>query len=806
MPYKLILLLCFIPALSFAQKLPSVEEKTNGLKKYDGFMDFYWDEANGKIWLDINKLDSEMLYLTSLPAGLGSNDIGLDRGKLGHSRIVKFKRVGRKVMMIEPNYNYRAVTQDKAEQRAVELSFAQSTLWGFTVEAESNGHLLVDATDFMMRDVMQATNVIREMKQGNFSLDKSRSAIYIEGTKNFPLNTEMEASLTFVNTDGQVGDFVSSVAPSPEAFTVRMHHSFVQLPDSDYQPRVFDPRSSFFGTSYFDYSTPVSEPIRKYLISRHRLKKKDPQTARSEAVKPIVYYLDAGTPEPIRSALMEGAKWWNQAFEAAGYINAFQVKLLPADADPMDIRYNMINWVHRSTRGWSYGEGVVDPRTGEIIKGNVTLGSLRVRQDYLIAQGILAPFENGMPAEDKMLKMALARLSQLAAHEVGHTLGLMHNYAASVSNRASVMDYPHPAISLNTAGQFDLSDAYAKGIGEWDKIAITWGYSDLRNTSNEKEALDNILKSAAVKGYQFISDRDANSPGGLHPFAHLWDNGKSAVEELRHVMKVREKALSQFGENNIRPGQAMSTLEDVLVPVYLYHRYQITAATKLVGGLNYTYALRGDGQLITKPLSKEEQLKALEAILDCIDPKALALPETIIKLIPPQPEGYYSSKEQFRKRTGIAFDALSPAETAADLPFSFLFNSARLNRLVEFKVQYGGLGLDDMIKTILDRTWMAPRRKGMEGLIQMQTEQIILTYLLSSSVDESTSFISRGIINKTISDLKKFIEARSKSTTDITYAGHLLLALERMKAPEKARPTLHSSIPPGAPIGCDSDQ
>ncbi|MFL5810421.1 MAG: zinc-dependent metalloprotease, partial [Flavisolibacter sp.] len=750
-----LLVLCFtsIPFFLFAQKLPTIEEKTNGLKKYEGFFNFYWDDATGKIWLDIQKLDSEILYVSSLPAGLGSNDIGLDRGLLNDTKIVKFSRVGRKILMIEPNYNYRATSNDIAEQRAAEQSFAQSTIWGFSVEAESNGHMLVDATDFLLRDAVHAANRIRNMRQGNYSLDKSRSAIYLPRTKNFPLNSEFESTITLVNTDGVVGNFVQWVTPDAEAITIRMHHSFVQLPDKAYKPRVFDPRSSFIPVSYFDYSTPVSEPIDKYLVMRHRLEKKDPGAARSEAVKPIVYYLDNGTPEPIRSALLEGARWWNQAFEAAGFINAFQVKVLPDTADPMDIRYNMINWVHRSTRGWSYGAAVVDPRTGEIIKGNVTLGSLRVRQDYLIAQGLLAPFENGMPADDKMLKMALARLSQLAAHEVGHTIGLMHNYAASVSGRASVMDYPPPTVTLNTNGEIDLSNAYAKGIGEWDKVSIAWGYSDFVPGTNEKAALDKILSDAERKGLQFISDRDARAPGGLHPQAHLWDNGSNAVDELKTVMQVRAKALQQFGEKNIRTGMPMAMLEDVLVPIYLYHRYQLEAATKLVGGMNYTYALRGDGQMVTQAIPKSEQLRALNAIIDCIDPKQLLLPERILQLIPPRPAGYNFTRELFKKRTGLAFDALSPAETAADLPFSFLFNSERMNRMVEYNVQNGGLGLDEMLKLLIDKTWKSPRRNGMEGLIQVQTEEVLLTYLLASSLDDNNSFITRSILSKAIADL-----------------------------------------------------
>ncbi len=800
----------FIPLLffsfaAFAQKLPSIDEKTKNMKKQAGFINFYWEESSGKIWLEINKLNTEILYQQSLPAGLGSNDIGLDRGLLGETKIIKFIKTGPKILMVAPNYTYRAITNDVNEKRAVEQSFAQSALWGFTVEAQTNDTVLVDATDFILRDAMRVANRIKAAQQGSYVFDKIRSAIYLDRTKNFTLNTEVEATITLTNADGTVGNFVQSVTPAAEAITLRMHHSFVQLPDNNYTPRKFDARSSFINTSYFDYSTPVSEPVEKSFIIRHRLKKQNPNAAMSEPVKPIIYYLDNGTPEPIRTALLQGAGWWNQAFEAAGYTNAFQVKILPDSADPMDVRYNVINWVHRSTRGWSYGASVVDPRTGEIIKGHVTLGSLRVRQDYLIAQGLLAPFENGMPADDKMLKMALERLKQLAAHEVGHTLGLVHNYASSVNNRASVMDYPHPLASLNANGEIDLSNAYDDKIGEWDKVAIAWGYQDFSATTNEAAALNKMLTDATKKGLQFISDRDARAAGGLHPTAHLWDNGSNAVAELNEVIKVRKKALQQFGEKNIRPGMPMAMLEDALVPVYLYHRYQIEAVTKLVGGLNYTYALRGDGQLVTKPLSNEEQLNALNAIMDCIDPKFLLIPDDIVKLIPPRPTGYNFTRELFKKRTGLAFDALSPAETAADLPLSFLFNTERINRMVQYEVANGSLGLNEMINILINKTWKAAAATGMKKLIQQQTQQIVLTYLLAVSVDDNTSFTVKAIVQKALSDLKKYIELQQKNTADKLLAGNFILALERMKAPEKAKPTVHAAIPPGAPIGCDWD-
>ena len=800
---RLLNLLILFSFTAAAQKLPSIEEKTKDLKKQEGFLSFYWDENAGKVWLQVDQTEKEMLYIVSLPAGLGSNDVGLDRGLLGAERIVKFVRTGRKILLVQPNYNYRAGTKDPAEKRAVEQSFAQSTIWGFTAEAETEGRLLVDATDFLLRDAMQVTNSLRSNQQGNFTLDKSRSAIYLPRTKNFPQNTEFESTQTFTNSDGVTGPYIQSVTPSTEAITVRIHHSFVQLPDAGYRPRRFDPRSSFIPVSYFDYSTPVSEPIEQFYIMRHRLEKKNPSASVSEPVKPIIYYLDNGTPEPIRSALLEGAGWWNQAFEAAGYKNAFQVKILPEDADPMDVRYNVINWVHRSTRGWSYGASVTDPRTGEIIKGHVTLGSLRVRQDYLIATGLLAPFETGIPADDKMLKMALERLKQLSAHEVGHTLGLMHNYAASVSNRASVMDYPHPQVRLATSGEIDLKDAYDNKIGEWDKVAIMYGYQDYPPGTNETAALNKILSDASGRGLQFISDQDARRPGGLHPQAHLWDNGADAVTELQQVVKVRAKALSQFGEKNIRPGMPMAMLEDVLVPVFFYHRYQVEAVTKLVGGMYYTYALRNDGQTVTKILSVEEQRRALNAVLECIDPSFLALPARIVQMIPPRPAGYSFGRELFRKRTGLSFDALSPAETAADLPLSFLFNTERLNRMYQQEILNNSLGPAEMIHTLIGKTWKAPRQTGMAKFIQLQTEQILLTYLLAASINDNNSFGVKSVLGESLEDLETFIKAQQKTSSDKVYKGHLLLALQRMKEPEKSRPTLHREIPPGAPIGCE---
>lgn len=538
-----LLFVCLISFELFAQQA-TITAKTSGMQKFPGYFTFYWDSKEGKVWLEVDKWDTEFLYIDSLPAGIGSNDIGLDRGQMGESRIVSFQRSGPRVLLIQSNYAFRAITDNANERETVKQSFAQSALWGFKVEAEENNRALVDATGFFLHDAHNVIGVLKQTEQGDFKLDENRSAVYLPQTKNFPMNTEVEVTLTFTGTNP--GEWVRDVVPNPSDITVREHHSFIQLPDNNFKTRLYDPRSGFFGPVYMDFATPIEEPIRKRLISRHRLEKKDPSAAVSEAVKPIVYYVDNGAPEPIRSALVEGAQWWNQAFEAAGYKNAFQVKILPEDADPMDVRYNTIQWVHRYTRGWSYGNVVVDPRTGEIIKGHVTLGSQRVRQDYLIAQGLLSPFEEGKPVSHVMLEMALARLRQLSAHEVGHTLGLSHNYIASAENRASVMDYPHPFVTINADKSFDFSKAYTTSIGEWDKVSITYGYQHFPAGGDEKKALNVIIEEAAARGLIFLSDADARPPGSAHPKTHLWDNGPDAVAELTRILEIRSLALSRF--------------------------------------------------------------------------------------------------------------------------------------------------------------------------------------------------------------------------------------------------------------------
>ena len=789
------------------QGTPTIAEKTAGMEKYPGFFTFYWDATGGKLWLEIpaDGFGAEFLYVNSLPAGLGSNDIGLDRGQLGGDRIVRFERSGPKVLLIQPNYDYRAVTDNAAERRAVEQAFAQSALWGFDVAAEEDGRVLLDASNFYLRDAHNVVGRLRQTQQGTYRLDPTRSAFYLDRTKNFPKNTEVEATLTFASD--QPGRLVGTVAPSADSVTLRQHHSFVELPGPGYTPRAFDPRAGYFGISYFDYATPIDQPIQKRFIARHRLAKKDPRAARSEPVAPIIYYLDPGTPEPIRSALLDGARWWNQAFEAAGYSNAFRVEMLPDGADPMDVRYNLIQWIHRSTRGWSYGSTVTDPRTGEIIKGQVSLGSLRVRQDFLIAEGLLAPYETGTPASPAAIQMALARLRQLSAHEVGHTLGLGHNYIASTVNRASVMDYPHPLAKLAADGSIDLSDAYATGIGEWDKIAIAYGYQDFAPGTDEHAALTNILTDAMQRGLAFLSDQDARPPGSAHPATHLWDNGANAVDELERILLVRAAALQRFGERNITPGTPLAMLEEVLVPLYMSHRYQAEAAAKVIGGMSYTYALRGDGQQPTQIVPVAEQRRALDAVLRTLTPETLALPESLLRLIPPRPDGYQGGeRERFRGRTGLTFDAVAPAEAAAGFVLSFLLHPERAARLEEFRARDANHpGLGEVVDALLAATVQAPAKDNLDGAVQRTVNLAVLYQLMALAADNRAAGQARAVAAQKLDDLMKWLESRGRTVENETWQAHYNFAAAQIakfqEDPSKLPLPQPLAPPDGPPIG-----
>lgn len=774
-----------------------LSSKSN-LQSFDGYFDFHYDEKEDKIYLEVDKLDQEFLYVHSLRTGLGSNDIGLDRGQLGGTAVVKFEKAGNKLLLIQSNTRYRANTDNALEKKSIEEAFAKSVLFGFPIKETKGNTYIIDMTSFLLQDTHGVAARLKRGKEGNYKVDKSRSALQMERTKSFPKNSEFEALITYTGVPS--GRNLRTVAPEVKSISVIQHHSFVELPDDNYKPRVFDPRAGNISTKYLDYATPVQEQIVKRFANRHRLEKKNPNAARSEAIEPIVYYLDPGTPEPVRSALLEGASWWNQAFEAAGFINAFQVKMLPSDADPQDVRYNTIQWVHRSTRGWSYGASVTDPRTGEIIKGHVSLGSLRIRQDFLIAQALMnAPFKNNDDNYQPMLEMALARIRQLSAHEVGHTIGFAHNFAASPNNRSSVMDYPHPTLSLK-GGEVDFSNAYATGIGDWDKVTVQYSYGVPTSGTSEKAYLNALLETAEAAGMRYITDSDARPQGGAHYKAHLWDNGNSATTELENVLAVRKKAIENFSIDNIRTGEPYTVLEDVFVPLYFFHRYQTEAAVKLVGGMDYNYAVKGDKHLtVAQTLGVKEQKQALSTILKTLDAEYLAIPRDVLPLFPPRAHGYSRSRESFKSNNGVAFDPLGAAATASDMTLALLLHPERANRLVLQKsLDSKQLGITEFFKELRKETLDSSHKDDYIKEVQTAINYNVVKHLINLALHKKSSYQVSAFAKAEL----KNIASSFKKTADpnkLEMASQIEAAL---KSPKDFKVLPSPKIPDGSPIGC----
>jgi uncharacterized protein DUF4953/uncharacterized protein DUF5117 len=819
-------------ATAQAGRAPSIDERVAGMQKIDGYFPLYWDERTGSLFLEIPRFDTEFLFNTGLAAGLGSNDIGLDRGGGAGGRLVLFQRVGPRVLLVQPNQSFRSSSANPLERKSVEDSFAKSVLWGFTVAAESSGHVLVDASDFLLRDVTGAANALRP---GNYRVDRTRSAFYLPRTKGFPKNSEIEMTLTFVNEaaggrggggggpaqgppaigeggraggagggrgGGLFSGSVASVTPTADAVTMREHVSLVELPDANYKPRADDPRAGYGGISFVDYSVPIGEPIVQRYIRRHRLEKKDPNAATSEPVKPIQYWVDSGAPEDVRKALLEGAGWWNQAFEAAGFRNGFKVDVLPEGADPMDIRYNMINWVHRSTRGWSSGGTVNDPRTGEIIKATVTLGSLRDRQDYLIFEGLLSPYATGTEKPAVLYETALKRIRQLAAHEVGHTLGLGHNYYDSDKGWISVMDYPHPLETLKADGSIDLSQAYQARIGDWDKVTINYGYRQFPSESAEKAGLPKILDEAWSEDLRYMTNQDTDS----NPKVDQWSNGVDQADELYRLMKVRRSALDRMGERSIRAGAPLATIEEPLVPIFMYHRYAVESAASMVAGQDYIYGMRGDQRTPTRGVSVDDQRKALDALAMTLRPGELTVPKRVLDLIPPRPPGFGMHRELFPRTTGDTFDPLSPATVAADVTIGFVLQLDRAARMVaQHAVNPAAPGLEDVIDRLTAATFDAASPSGYEAAIRRAEERVLVDRIMWLAAASPNSQV-RAVASLKLTKLATRLRTTT-AKTDADTANRTLLAADIKRFIERpidlARPIPLPApdAPPGAPIG-----
>lgn len=777
--FTLVLLSLFLSSnLSWAQT-----------KDYKGFFDYSINEKNGKVLLKVSEFGKEFILVHYLSQGVGSNDLGLDRGKIGDTRIVKFERYGDKILLVQPNYEYRAISKNPEEVKAVKEAFAKSVIYGFKIDTIKGKDYYIDISPMLQEDLNDIVGNLKQNKQGTYKLEKTRTTVVYDECLAFPNNIEFEALVTL--TGEATGRFIKSVTPSADAVTIGQHVSMVALPDDGYKPRKLHTYSGYFGTSFFDYATPINEPISVKYINRHRLQKKNPNAAKSEPIEPIIYYIDRGCPEPVKSALMEGASWWNEAFEAAGFINAFQVKELPEGAHPLDTRYNMIQWVHRSTRGWSYGASVTDPRTGEIIKGHVSLGSLRVRQDFMIAQGLLSPYASGDDNDATMIKMSLARLRQLAAHEVGHTIGLAHNFAASANNDASVMDYPHPKITLKD-GKLDFESAYDVGIGAWDKRAIIYGYTELAGDENAQ--LNNIIKQTQEMGLLYLSDPDSRPDESASSLGHLWDNGKNAIDELVRLKEIRKYSLNLFGKNTIKNGTPYSELEKVLVPLYYLHRYQAEAVSKFIGGYDYTYAVKGDTHKDgIKQVSLLEQNKAKAQLLSLISDDYLNLPSSITAWILPTAYGYNKTAENFVNKTNYGFDPYAAKESAIAHLLDLMLAPTRLNRVLN----QDGLELTKYLNLI--NTNLKSKITKDEGSSGNIGYKLYIQKLANLTLNENLNDGAKSIVMAAI-----YNEAKPSSlrlTPSGIFAADVILKVKDGNWTAKASSS--QIIPPGAPIGCD---
>ncbi|WP_262690986.1 zinc-dependent metalloprotease [Kordiimonas aestuarii] len=785
-------------------------EATKGLEFKGGLVDTYVDHAKARVLLALDKPDENgiagrYIYAAYLTGGLGSNPVGLDRSVPAGGEIISFRRMGGKVVAMVENHNFRATTDNTAEKRAVETSFAQSIIWSGDImeEDEGTGRLLVDFSPFLTRDAVGVGARLKAVGEGSFSLVKDHSLVDTKAAFMFPENGEFDAYVTFASD--KPGREVRQTTPIPEAVTLIAHTTLIKLPDAGYETRLYDDRAALIGMTYVDMSAPLAGDTVVRLARRFRLEKDES----GNVINPIIFYIDNGAPEPIRSALQEGANWWADAFAAAGYPGGYKAEILPEGVHPLDARYNVVNWVHRATRGWSYGAAVADPRTGEVLRGVVLLGSLRVRQDIKIFEALSGASKTGTGAADDPVELALSRIRQLAAHEVGHALGFAHNMGASTyDDRASVMDYPAPDVRANEDGTLDFSHAYGVGIGTWDKWTARFLYGDYGDMP-EAAAQAALIREADDYGHLFVSDPDSRSISSGHARGAVWDTGADPLASLANTMKVRRIALDRFGMDNLRDGENVTALQSKFVPLYLYHRYQLAAAAKSLGGMDFVYRHEGDGRPAPAVVPWERQEKALSLLLETVSPAALDVKGDVLATL--SPLGYSDGDPQFGREvfdntSRPMFDHMAAAASAASLSFDALLNPARLARVAtQGDANDGYPGLATVLRVATDKVMAFSKdenktRAGLRELVANLYAERLIGLVLGEDVPVAVRQDSRVAL----ADVKARAEKlrRSYGAFASALTARIDDALARARTPAINAPAA-ATVPPGSPIGSE---